>query len=34
MLAGRSRRVQQCLVVLAVTWGASFFPSPARALQR
>lgn len=34
MPAGQSRRVQQYLVVLAVTWGASFFPSPAQALQR
>lgn len=34
MPAGRSRRVQQYLMVLAVTWGASFFPSPAQALQR
>ncbi|XP_010577952.1 PREDICTED: renin [Haliaeetus leucocephalus] len=34
MPTGHSRRVQQCLVVLAVTWGASFFPSPAQALQR
>ncbi|NXX98626.1 RENI protein, partial [Centropus bengalensis] len=32
--AGHSERVQQYLVVLAVTWGASFFPSPAQALQR
>ncbi|XP_074749702.1 renin isoform X3 [Strix uralensis] len=34
MPAGHSRRVQQYLVVLAVTWGANFFPSPAQALQR
>ncbi|NWV06164.1 RENI protein, partial [Ptilonorhynchus violaceus] len=32
--AGAGRRVQQCLVVLAVTWGAAFVPSPAQALQR
>lgn len=34
MPAGHSRSVQQCLVVLAVTWSAGFFPSPAQALQR
>ncbi|XP_071624584.1 renin isoform X5 [Heliangelus exortis] len=28
------RRVQHYLLVLAMTWGASIFPSPAQALQR
>ncbi|NWS97021.1 RENI protein, partial [Mionectes macconnelli] len=32
--AGHSRRVQQYLLVLALTCGASFAPSPAQALQR
>ncbi|NWR34292.1 RENI protein, partial [Tachuris rubrigastra] len=32
--AGHSTRVQQYLLVLALTWGASFAPSPAQALQR
>lgn len=34
MPAGHSRRVQQYLVVLAVTWGATIFPPTAQALQR
>ncbi|NWT76670.1 RENI protein, partial [Prunella himalayana] len=29
-----SRRLQRCLLLLAVTWGATFVPSPAQALQR
>ncbi|NWV78623.1 RENI protein, partial [Dasyornis broadbenti] len=32
--AGASRRLRQCLLLLAVTCGATFVPSPARALQR
>ncbi|XP_010017057.1 PREDICTED: renin [Nestor notabilis] len=34
MPAGHSRRVQQYLMVLAVTWGATIFPPTAQALQR
>uniref|UniRef100_A0A8C9EPU6 renin n=1 Tax=Pavo cristatus TaxID=9049 RepID=A0A8C9EPU6_PAVCR len=34
MLAGSSRRVQQCLLVVAISWSAGFFHSPALALQR
>ncbi|NXQ68395.1 RENI protein, partial [Quiscalus mexicanus] len=29
-----SRRLRRCLLLLAVTWGATFVPSPAQALQR
>ncbi|NWW71856.1 RENI protein, partial [Climacteris rufus] len=32
--AGAGRRVQQCLLLLAVAWGATFVPCPAQALQR
>ncbi|XP_030329298.1 renin isoform X1 [Strigops habroptila] len=34
MLPGHSRRLQQYLMVLAVTWGATIFPPTAQALQR
>ncbi|XP_052554319.1 renin isoform X3 [Tympanuchus pallidicinctus] len=34
MLAGGSRRLQQCLLVVAIAWSAGFFHSPALALQR
>lgn len=34
MLAGHSRRLLRYLLLLALTWGASFFHSPAQALQR
>ncbi|NWI39763.1 RENI protein, partial [Picathartes gymnocephalus] len=32
--AGPSRRLRRCLLLLALTWGATFVPSPAQALQR
>ncbi|NXG31698.1 RENI protein, partial [Dromaius novaehollandiae] len=32
--AGQSSRLQRYLVFVAVTWGASIFPSPAQGLQR
>ncbi|XP_041326461.1 renin [Pyrgilauda ruficollis] len=34
MAVAPSRRLQRCLLLLAVTWGATFVPSPAQALQR
>ncbi|XP_050841200.1 renin [Serinus canaria] len=34
MAVAPSRRLQRCLLLLAVTWGVTFVPSPAQALQR
>ncbi|XP_023797780.1 renin [Cyanistes caeruleus] len=34
MAAGASRRLQRSLLLLALTWGATFVPWPAQALQR
>ncbi|XP_030821412.1 renin [Camarhynchus parvulus] len=34
MAVAPSRRLRRCLLLLAVTWGATFVPSPAQALQR
>nr|XP_054504527.1 renin [Agelaius phoeniceus] len=34
MAVAPSRSLRRCLLLLAVTWGATFVPSPAQALQR
>ncbi|XP_041278451.1 renin [Onychostruthus taczanowskii] len=34
MAVAPRRRLQRCLLLLVVTWGATFVPSPAQALQR